>query len=145
MGRSFAMLETGKSFLVPRCIQCYYSCPKLVSHFCVGSQDETLSIGSPEGHVPSCHAGLQHRSFLAPHASGLQLAPHLLTWPAKSWAVPALASISVQWEQSRRPKQLWCSGPDISTTCSSGGCLSSCLWFRAVQRTRQGLAPLCPQ
>ena len=78
MGRSFTMLETGKSFLVPRCIQFYKSCPKLVLQLCVGSQDETLSIGSPDGHVPSCHVGLQHHSFCAPHVSGLQLVPHLL-------------------------------------------------------------------
>lgn len=78
MGRSFTVLETGKSFLVPRCIQFYRSCPKLVSQLCMGSQDETLIIGSPEGHVPSCHVGLQHCSSCTPHENGLQLVPHLL-------------------------------------------------------------------
>lgn len=63
MGRSFTMLETGKSFLVPRYILFYKSCLKLVTQLCVGSQDETLSTGSPEGHVPSCHIRLQHCSF----------------------------------------------------------------------------------
>lgn len=78
MRRSFTMLETGKSFLFPRCIQFYKSCSKLVSQLCAGSQDETLSIRPPEGHVPSCHIGLQHSSFCAPRASGLQLILHLL-------------------------------------------------------------------
>jgi len=78
MNRSFPMLENGKSFLVPRCIQFYKSFPELVSQLCIGSQDEFLIIGFPEGHIPSCHVGLQHRPFYAPYASSLQLVPHLV-------------------------------------------------------------------
>lgn len=46
-----------------------------------------------------------------------------LKWPAESWAVSALVSNSVQQEKTRRPKQLWCSGPRTSTAFSSGGML----------------------
>lgn len=75
-GRSFTMLETGNNFLVPSCIQFNKSCPKLVSELYMGSQDEMLSTCSPEGRVPSCHIGLPHNSFWAPHDLGL--VPHLL-------------------------------------------------------------------
>lgn len=78
MGRSSAMLETGKSFLVSRYILFYKSCLKLVTQLCVGSQDETLSTGFPEGHVPSCHIWLQRCSFSAPHATSLPLVAQLL-------------------------------------------------------------------
>lgn len=75
-GRSFIMLETGNNFLVPSCIKFSKSYPKLAPELYMGSKDEMLNTCSPEGHIPSCHTGLPHSSFCAPHC--LELVPHLL-------------------------------------------------------------------
>lgn len=96
MGRSFTVLETGKSFLVPRYILFYKSCLKLVTQLCVGSQDETLSTGSPEGHVPSCHIRLQHCSFSAPHATSLQLVAQLLLSTSRTMHVGRRLTVFTQ-------------------------------------------------
>lgn len=64
---------------------------------------------------------------------------------AKSWAVSAFASVSMQQEQNRRPKQLWWSGPNTGTACSSGGLLELLLVVQRCPKDSPGLAPLCPQ
>lgn len=73
--RNGQILYSARNWEVLSCSQ-VYSVLQAVLQACI-----TVVCGVPgslEGHVLSCHAGLQYHSFCAPCASGLQLVPYLL-------------------------------------------------------------------
>lgn len=96
---------------------------------CVGSQDETLSIGSPEGDIPSSYAGLQHHSFCAPHVNGLQLVPHLLLSISRIVHVGWGLTVFTQDTKVHCVHLSWLSFPFI---LSWDSCLRSGGWFASA-------------